>query len=105
MKSDTKAAIKYTLDKLSIPVADGAVINDDIKLTTKGYLGTTVAWTSSDPDIMSDTGRINGNGTVTLTMTLTKDNYIYKKAYQITVDKNAAEYVPTYYPESEQKRP
>lgn len=103
VKSDAKAAIKYTLDKLSIPVADGAVINEDLKLTTKGYLGTSVAWTSSDPDILSDTGRINGNGTVTLTMTLTKDHYIYKKAYQITVDKNAAEYVPTYYPESEQK--
>lgn len=103
VKADSKAAIKYTLDKLSMPVNDGATINSDLELPTTSYLGTTVKWTSSDTKILTNTGKVRNNGDVTLTLSITKDDCIYTKAYQITVDKNAEDYVPVYYPESMQK--
>lgn len=41
-KADAKAAIKYTLDKTSVPFADGATLNSKPKLPTEGHLGATI---------------------------------------------------------------
>ncbi len=103
VKADARAAIKYTLDKLSIPVNDGATINSNIQLPTAGNLGAIVEWKSSDTNILSHTGRVRNNGKVTLTLTITKDDCVYTREYHITVDKDAEDYVPVFYPESTQK--
>lgn len=102
-KADAKAAIKYTLDKLTIPFSDGGTLNEKPALPTDALLGTTLSWKSSDTSILADDGTVKGKGNVTLTLTISKDDYIYQKDYNLTVDADAEESTPVYYPVSAQK--
>lgn len=102
-KADAKAAIKYTLDKTSVPFADGATLNSMPKLPTEGYLGATISWKSSNPSILTDEGVVKGKGKVTMTMTVSKDGYEYTKDYTLNIDAEAEETTPVYYPVSQQK--
>lgn len=102
-KADAKAAIKYTLDKTSIPFADGATLNSKPILPTEGHLGATVSWKSSNPSILTDEGLVKGKGKVTMTMTISKDGYEYTKDYTLNIDAEAEETTPVYYPVSQQK--
>lgn len=102
-KADAKAAIKYTLDKTSVPFADGATLNSKPILPTEGHLGATVSWKSSDPSILTDEGVVKGKGKVTMTMTISKDGYEYVKDYTLNIDAEAEETTPVYYPVSQQK--
>lgn len=102
-KADAKAAIKYTLDKTSVPFADGATLNSKPILPTEGHLGATVSWKSSDPSILTDDGIVKGKGKVTMTMTISKDGYEYTKDYTLNIDAEAEETTPVYYPVSQQK--
>ena len=102
-KADAKAAIKYTLDKTSLPFADGATLNSMPKLPTEGHLGATVSWKSSNPSILTDEGVVKGKGKVTMTMIISKDGYEYTKDYTLNIDAEAEETTPVYYPESAQK--
>lgn len=102
-KADAKAAIKYTLDKTSVPFADGATLNSKPILPTKGHLGATVSWKSSNPSILTDEGVVKGKGKVTMTMTVSKDGYEYTKDYTLNINADAEETTPVYYPVSAQK--
>ena len=102
-KADAKAAIKYTLDKTSVPFADGATLNSKPILPTEGHLGATVSWKSSNPSILTDEGVVKGKGKVTMTMTISKDGYEYTKDYTLNIDAEAEETTPVYYPVSAQK--
>lgn len=102
-KADAKAAIKYTLDKTSVPFADGATLNSKPKLPTEGHLGATISWKSSNPSILTDEGVVKGKGKVTMTMTVSKDGYEYTKDYTLNIDAEAEETIPVYYPVSAQK--
>ena len=102
-KADAKAAIKYTLDKTSVPFADGATLNSMPKLPTEGHLGATVSWKSSNPSILTDEGVVKGKGKVTMTMTISKDGYEYTKDYTLNIDAEAEETTQVYYPVSQQK--
>ena len=102
-KADAKAAIKYTLDKTSLPFADGATLNSMPKLPTEGHLGATISWKSSNPSILTDEGVVKGKGKVTMTMTISKDGYEYTKDYTLNIDAEAEETTPVYYPVSAQK--
>ena len=102
-KADAKAAIKYTLDKTSVPFVDGATLNSMPKLPTEGYLGATISWKSSNPSILTDEGVVKGKGKVTMTMTISKDGYEYTKDYTLNIDAEAEETTPVYYPVSQQK--
>lgn len=99
-KADAKAAIKYTLDKTSVPFADGATLNSKPKLPTEGHLGATISWKSSNPSILTDEGVVKGKGKVTMTMTVSKDGYEYTKDYTLNIDAEAEETTPVYYPVS-----
>lgn len=102
-KADAKAAIKYTLDKTSVPFADGATLNLKPQLPTEGHLGATISWKSSNPSILTDEGVVKGKGKVTMTMTVSKDGYEYTKDYTLNIDAEAEETTPVYYPVSQQK--
>ena len=102
-KADAKAAIKYTLDKTTVPFSDGATLNSKPTLPTEGHLGATVSWKSSDTSVMADDGTVKGKGTVVMTMVISKDGYEYTKAYNLTIDADAEESTPVYYPESATK--
>ena len=102
-KADAKAAIKYTLDKVSVPFSDGATLNASPKLPTEGKLGTAISWKSSDTSVLTDEGVVKGKGKVILTMTIAKDGYEYVKDYTLNIDADAAETTPVYYPVSAEK--
>lgn len=102
-KADAKAAIKYTLDKTSVPFADGATLNSKPQLPTEGHLGATISWKSSNPSILTGEGVVKGKGKVTMTMTISKDGYEYTKDYTLNIDAEAEETTPVYYPVSQQK--
>ena len=102
-KADAKAAIKYTMDKISVPFTDGATLNSKPKLPAEGLLGATISWKSSNPSILTDEGVVKGKGKVTMTMTISKDGYEYTKDYTLNIDAEAEETTPVYYPVSQQK--
>ena len=103
VKADAKAAIKYTLSKMTLPFSDGATLNAVSSLPTQGNMGAKISWKSSNPSILTDDGKVKGKGKVTLTMTISKDEYEYVKNYTLNIDAEAEETTPVYYPVSEQK--
>ena len=103
VKADAKAAIKYTINKLSLSFDDGATLNDAPELPTVGKMGANISWKSSDTSILTDEGQVKGKGKVTMTMTISKDGYEYKKDYTLNMDADAEETTPVYYPVSSVK--
>ena len=103
VKADAKAAIKYTVNNLTLPFADGATLNAAPSLPTQGKMGANISWTSSDTSILTDDGKVKGKGKVTMTMTISKDEYEYVKDYTLNIDAEAEETTPVYYPVSAQK--
>lgn len=103
VKADAKAAIKYTANKINLPFDDGTVLEETPVLPTEGKLGTNVSWKSSDESILTSDGKVKGQGEVTLTMTVTKDDYVYTKDYTIVVEAEAEKDADVYFPESMEK--
>lgn len=100
VKADAKAAIKYTLSKMTLPFSDGATLNAAPSLPAQGKMGAKISWKSSDTSILTDDGKVKGKGKVTLTMTISKDDYEYVKDYTLNIDAEAEESTPVYYPVS-----
>ena len=103
VKADAKAAIKYTANKMSLPFDDGTIIEESLTLPTEGLLGTNVSWKSSNESVLASDGTVMGKGEVTMTKTISKDNYVYTKDYTLKVDADVAADAQVYYPESMQK--
>lgn len=101
-KAPARAAIKYTLDKTSVPVSDGQTMTETVALPTKGYLGATLTWATSDANVVGADGVVGRDGQATLTMTVSKDGYAYTRTYDVTVDKGGKT-DSTIYPVSQQK--
>ncbi|MFW5492275.1 MAG: lipocalin-like domain-containing protein, partial [Segatella copri] len=100
VKADAKAAIKYTLSKMTLPFSDGATLNAAPSLPAQGKMGANISWKSSDTSILTDEGKVKGKGKVTMTMTISKDEYEYVKDYSLNIDAEAEETTPVYYPVS-----
>ena len=103
VKADAKAAIKYTLSRMTLPFSDGATLNAAPTLPVQGKMGANISWKSSDTSILTDEGKVKGKGKVTLTMTISKDDYEYVKDYTLNIDADAEESTPVYYPVSSVK--
>lgn len=103
VKADAKAAIKYTANKMSLPFDDGTVIEESLTLPTEGLLGANVSWKSGNESVLASDGTVMGKGEVTMTMTISKDNYVYTKDYTLKVEADVAADTQVYYPESMEK--
>ena len=103
VKADAKAAIKYTANKINLPFDDGTVLEETPVLPTKGKLGTNISWKSSDESILTSDGKVKGQGEVTMTMIVSKDDYVYTKDYTIVVEAEAEKDADVYLPESMEK--
>lgn len=103
VKADAKAAIKYTLSRMTLPFSDGATLNAAPSLPAQGKIGANISWKSSDTSVLTDDGKVKGKGKVTLTMTISKDEYEYVKDYTLNIDAEAEETTPVYYPVSSVK--
>lgn len=103
VKADAKAAIKYTANKINLPFDDGTVLEETPVLPTEGKLGTNVSWKSSDESVLTSDGKVKGQGEVTMTMIVSKDDYVYTKDYTIVVEAEAEKDAAVYFPESMEK--
>lgn len=103
VKADAKAAIKYTANKINLPFDDGTVLEETPVLPTEGKLGTNITWKSSDESILTSDGKVKGQGEVTMTMIVSKDDYVYTKDYTIVVEAEAEKDADVYFPESMEK--
>ena len=103
VKADAKAAIKYTANKINLPFDDGTVLEETPVLPTEGKLGTNISWKSSDESILTSDGKVKGQGEVTMTMIVSKDDYVYTKEYTIVVEAEAEKDAAVYFPESMEK--
>ena len=103
VKAEAKAAIKYTLNKLSLPFSNGATLNEGPTLPTQGLMGANISWKSSDNSVLTDDGKVKGKGDVTMTMIISKDSYVYVQDFDLTVDADVEEETPVYYPVSKLK--
>ena len=103
VKADAKAAIKYTANKINLPFDDGTVLEETPVLPTEGKLGTNISWKSSDESILTSDGKVKGQGEVTMTMIVSKDDYVYTKDYTIVVEAEAEKGAAVYFPESMEK--
>lgn len=103
VKADAKAAIKYTANKINLPFDDGTVLEETPVLPTEGKLGTNITWKSSDESILTSDGKVKGQGEVTMTMIVSKDDYVYTKDYTIVVEAEAEKDAEVYFPESMEK--
>lgn len=103
VKADAKAAIKYTANKINLPFDDGTVLEETPVLPTKGKLGTNISWKSNDESILTSDGKVKGQGEVTMTMIVSKDDYVYTKDYTIVVEAEAEKDAAVYFPESMEK--
>ena len=103
VKADAKAAIKYTASKINLPFDDGTVLEETPVLPTEGKLGTNISWKSSDESILTSDGKVKGQGEVTMTMIVSKDDYVYTKDYTIVVEAEAEKDADVYFPESMEK--
>lgn len=103
VKADAKAAIKYTANKINLPFDDGTVLEETSVLPTEGKLGTNISWKSSDESILTSDGKVKGQGEVTMTMIVSKDDYVYTKDYTIVVEAEAEKDAAVYFPESMEK--
>ena len=103
VKADAKAAIKYTANKMSLPFDDGTIIEESLTLPTEGLLGTNVSWKSGNESVLASDGTVTGKGEVTMTMAISKDNYVYTKDYTLKVEADVVADAQVYYPESMQK--
>lgn len=103
VKADAKAAIKYTANKINLPFDDGTVLEETPVLPTEGKLGTNITWKSSDESILTSDGKVKGQGEVTMTMIVSKGDYVYTKDYTIVVEAEAEKDAEVYFPESMEK--
>ena len=103
VKADAKAAIKYTANKINLPFDDGTVLEETPVLPTEGKLGTNISWKSSDESILTSDGKVKGQGEVTMTMIVSKDDYVYTKDCTIVVEAEAEKDAAVYFPESMEK--
>ena len=85
------ASGRAAADAAALDLGDTTAVTDNLSLPTQGAGGSTVAWSSSDPDVVSDTGVVtrpapgSGNASVTLTATVSSAGYRVTRDFAVTV--------------------
>lgn len=85
------AQTRVDRDLAVLDLGDLSAVEADVALPTSGVNGSAIAWQSSDPAVISNTGAVTrpaasaGDATVTLTATLTTGGASATKAFEATV--------------------
>lgn len=83
-------AVAYNAKKITSPVKENATINSHIDLTASTYYGVSYKWKSSEPSVISNTGKYNPADTLTkltLTNRIFAENYAFQKSYSVNAAK------------------
>ena len=99
IKNPITDAESVALDKQALAIAftgsdTSSAVTQDLTLPVSGANGTTIAWTSGNPSVISASGKVNrpsytsGDADVTLTAVITKGTSTDTKTFNVTVVKN-----------------
>ena len=83
-------AIAYTAKQYTMPVRAGQSIGSHLPLYGEGAFGATIEWESSEPSVISNTGRFCPADTatvITLTCRIKAENYVYERSFKVTAQK------------------
>ena len=92
-KMEPQSAIAYTYKNYSVPVSNNATVSKNLSLSGTGYYGARVEWISSEPDVISNTGKYNptdANVPVELTCRIVCGNYSYDRTFNVTASRAKA---------------
>lgn len=94
-KMEPQSAIAYTAKNYTLPVKTNSTVSKNLNLFGEGFYGAAIEWESSQPDIISNTGKYNPAAEATkvqLTCRIHAGNYAYEQVFNVTAQK---EIVPT----------
>ena len=86
VKMQPQYAIAYNVKNFTPPIKAYSTIKDNVDLTTPTTFGVKCEWTSSDPDVLSDSGELHPRDTVAtviMTCRFSCDNYYYERDYKV----------------------
>ena len=86
-----KHAVAYNYTNNTINVKSGATYSKNISLMFPTTDNTVLKWTSSEPDVISETGKYNPRDEVTpvtLTVNLSCGEYFWQQSYDVKAQKN-----------------
>ncbi len=86
-KMEPQSAIAYAYKNYTIPVRNNSTVNKNLSLGGGEYYGAVVEWESSEPDVISNTGKYNPTDTnvsVTLTCHIRCGKYTFDREYTVT---------------------
>ena len=89
-KLQPQYAVAYNYLNNTIPVKEGVTYSSNISLMFKTTDNTVLTWTSSEPDVISETGKYNPRDTavaVTLTARLECGDYYWEQSYNVKAQK------------------
>ena len=89
-KLEPPHAIAWNYKRNTMPIKEGQTINANVPLMFGTDNNTALTWTSSQPDVINETGKYAPRETATpvvLTARLTCGNYYWEQAYNVTAQK------------------
>ncbi len=89
-KLQPDCAIAYNYKNMTLNVTDGQTVTGNISIMTETDNNVVLSWLSSDPDIISETGKYNPideDVDVTLSAYLTCGDYYWTQQYNVTAQK------------------
>lgn len=90
-KMKPEYAVAYAAKQYEVPIKNNASVSRNLPLYTERLYGATVEWTSSEPDIISNTGRYNAPDAttdVTLTCHISDGNCYYDQTFTVKAARN-----------------
>jgi len=83
-------ALAYQLNNTTMPISNRKKVSANINLEIEAYDNVNVAWTSSNPEIFSNTGKYNPEGltendTINLNLHITSGKYYYDRDFTVIV--------------------
>lgn len=92
-KMEPQSAIAYTNKNYTLPVRNNATVSKNLSFSGKGYYGAVIEWESSEPDVISNTGKYNPSDDitpVTLTCRIRCGSYAYEREFNVTAARATA---------------
>ncbi|MCD8265578.1 MAG: family 43 glycosylhydrolase [Prevotellaceae bacterium] len=89
-KLEPQSAIAWNYANNTINLKDGQTVSSNVSLMFDTDNNTTLTWTSSEPDIINETGKYNPADTatdVTMTVKLECGDYFWQEAYDVKASK------------------
>ncbi len=89
-KMDHRSAVAYTAKNYTLPIKNNVTVSKNIDLSGEGFYGATIEWESSEPDIISNTGKYNPAPEATKVQLICRihaGNYAYEQTLNVTAQK------------------